>query len=61
MKSHRECAIICGGGMDPPLLQAGIKKKKRKLAVQSIPIAQSHAEQTAFLPPHARWCTGLDE
>lgn len=60
MKSHRECAGICGGGTDPPLLQAGIQKKKN-MAVWSIPVAQSHARQAAFLPPHTRWWTGLEE
>jgi len=51
MKLHRECAVICGGGTDPPPLQVGIQKKK-KIAAQSIPVAQSCLSSYFPSPSH---------
>lgn len=50
MKSHREYAVICGGGTDPPLLLVENQKKKNT-AVQSIPAVQSQLSKLlSFLP-----------
>lgn len=51
MKSHRECAVICGGGTDPPLLHAENQKKEKYSCAEHRCYTES-AFQAAFLPSY---------
>lgn len=59
--SPQEHAVICGGSMGAPLPQVWVQKKKKSQAVKSISVAQQHACQAAFLPPHTHWWTGSEK